>query len=369
MIKNFIPTGPKYVIDVAGIDAAFPWFRNLKGSTQDPIHHAEGDVWTHTHMVCSEMVSSVEWKALPRAEQEETFIAALMHDICKPHTRKEENGRVTNKGHSKMGAIETRQILWKEGFDIAARERICAMINVHQNPFWLIEDHEWKATQFLTETSLSVPNRLLAILAEADARGRICVDPQRIIDNVEYFRMAAKDADCFDTQFKFPNDDTRVRYFLDPLNKRPEVELFDTTEFTVTFMSGLPAMGKSTFAKKQNLPIVSFDDTRLQLDDDNTGHIVQATKEKAREYLRKKQPFVWDSANLIKQFRLPLIKLALDYGARVEVVYTESSYENMMTRNRSRDNSRVPDDYIFRLMNRWEIPTLTECHSLRWNIT
>jgi hypothetical protein len=39
----------------AAIDwAAFqgPWVEAMAGCMQDPLHHGEGDVWTHTRMVC-----------------------------------------------------------------------------------------------------------------------------------------------------------------------------------------------------------------------------------------------------------------------------------------------------------------------------
>lgn len=366
-VEQFLPKAPDWNLDWTAIDAAFPWIRKLRGSTQDPIHHAEGDVWIHVQMVASEMVALQEWRELPYAEQLETFAAALLHDVCKPETRKEEDGRITNKGHSRMGAIETRQILWRMGFDFKSRERICAMISVHQVPFWLIEKSQWESDRILIETSLSVPNRLLAILAEADAKGRICADKNKIIENVEFFRIAAAERDCYHAAFEFPNDHTRFQYFQDPQSKKPDIELYDTTdhEFVMTLMCGLPAMGKSTWSKAQGQPIVSFDAMFEEMDTDNQGHVVQAVRERARENLRKRQSFIWDSTNISRNFRGLPIQMATDYGARVRIVYVEADSAEMEARNAARDcPARVPKDAIRKMMNRWEVPTKAECHEL-----
>jgi putative nucleotidyltransferase with HDIG domain len=323
-------------------------------------------VWTHVHMVVCEMVASQEWRELPDQDRLETFAAALLHDVCKPETRREENGRITNNGHSKMGAVEARKILWKMGFGFAARERVCQMIRVHQVPFWLMERAQWEIDRIVTETSLTVPNKLLAVLAEADAKGRICADQSRMLENVEYFRMAASERGCYDTPFMFSNDHSRLQYFLTPEAKRPDIDLFDTTncDFTATFMCGLPAMGKSTWAHAQNQPIVSFDDMKEEMDTDNQGQVVQAVRERARGYLRKKKSFVWDSTNISKQFRGLPIQLALDYGARVKIVYVETSAAEMQARNSARTSTRVPDAAIGRMLNRWEVPTSVECHEI-----
>jgi predicted kinase len=376
-IERHLPEAPGWSVNWDGIDAAFPWIRKLRGSTQDPRHHAEGDVWTHVAMVCSEMAASTEWRSLDRQERLETFAAALLHDVCKPETRRvEDDGRITNRGHSRMGANEARQILWGMDFPFASRERVCAMIAVHQAPFWLLERPAWEADRILVSTSLSVPNRLLAILASADAKGRVCEDRQRIVDNVELFREAALERGCLDGPFAFANDHSRFQYFLDAERKRPDVALHDTTgaAFEMTLLSGLPATGKSTWTERatrpggtlEGQPVLSLDGLREEMDvdaSDNQGTVVQAGRERAREFLRARRSFVWDGTNLSRQFRAAPLQLAADYGARVRIAYVEAPQAEMRERNRSRA-ARVPDDVVRRMMNRWEVPTLAECHDL-----
>lgn len=376
-IKGFMPCAPLWHLDWTGIDSAFAWISKLRGSTQDPIHHAEGDVWTHVAMVVSEMVSSPEWRSLPDDERLETFAAALLHDVCKPETRAvDEDGHITNRGHSKAGANEARQILWRMGWPLDARERVCAMIRVHQIPFWLLERPVWQANALLVETSLSVPNRLLSVLADADARGRKCVDRQGIVDAVELFRDAARELGCYDEPFGFANDHARFRYFQSPQTRQPGAPIWDDTDsgFTVTVASGLPGMGKSSLIKKataaggflEGQPVVSLDGLREEMDVDpsgNQGRVVQAAKERAREFLRIRRSFVWDGTNVSQQMRSQPVSLAADYGARVRIAYVEVGEAEMRAQNRSRDEW-VVDKAVAKMMRRWEMPTLAECHDI-----
>lgn len=376
-IAYFLPAPPLWRLDWDGIDAAYPWIRKLRGSTQDPVHHAEGDVWTHVGMVTAELTSHPEWRASPPGKRLVVFAAALLHDVCKPETRRVEDGRITNRGHSRMGANEARQILWRMGWPLAEREQVCAIIKVHQAPFWLLERSAWEASRILTETSLSVPNRLLAMLAQADARGRICADWQRIVDAVELFREAARDMGCYDEAFAFANDHARFRYFQDPQSRRPDSLVWDDTDpaFTVTVMSGLPAMGKSTWIRTQTAPgatlagqaMISLDAMREEMDvdpADNQGQLIQDARERARVLLRGRQPFVWDATNLGRSMRGQTIRLAADYGARIRVAYIEAPERAMLERNASRDGNQVPVQVMARMLRHWEVPTLAECHSL-----
>ena len=85
---------------------AFDWVRALAACPQDPIHHAEGDVWIHTRMVLETLLAMPGYKALGELDRRAVHIACLMHDIAKPATtRTEEGGRITAKGHSRAGEL------------------------------------------------------------------------------------------------------------------------------------------------------------------------------------------------------------------------------------------------------------------------
>ena len=42
-----------------------PWFRAMADCAQDAQWHSEGDVWTHTQMVCQQLLKLDEWLGLP----------------------------------------------------------------------------------------------------------------------------------------------------------------------------------------------------------------------------------------------------------------------------------------------------------------
>ena len=64
------------------LDAELSWVRAMRDCPQDPIHHAEGNVWIHTRMVLEALVALPRWRALPTRERELVFAACLLHDIA-----------------------------------------------------------------------------------------------------------------------------------------------------------------------------------------------------------------------------------------------------------------------------------------------
>src|SRR5262249_58363827 len=51
------PRPPAWGVDWAALDEAYEWVRALRGCGQPPEHHGEGDVWTHTRMVCQALAA------------------------------------------------------------------------------------------------------------------------------------------------------------------------------------------------------------------------------------------------------------------------------------------------------------------------
>ena len=51
--------------------------------------------------------------------------------------------------------------------------------------------------------------------------------------------------------------------------------------------------------------------------------MVARARERAREYLRRKQSFIWNGANINRQQREHCISLCAAYNARVRIVYME----------------------------------------------
>ena len=122
----------------------------------------------------------------------------------------------------------------------------------------------------------------------------------------------------------------------------------------MTVISGLPGAGKDTWISDRmpGLPVISLDALRIELDEEATGsqgRVVQAAREKAREFLRRQEDFVWNATNLSRDLRTQLIDLPTAYRAQVRIVYVETSPDTLFRQNRERSNP-VPAEAIERML-------------------
>lgn len=341
----------------------FSWVEALRDCPQDPVHHAEGNVWIHKGMVLEAMAADKRFAAAGDAERDILWAAAALHDVAKPETTEVlADGRVTAKGHSARGTLRARRILWELGMPFARREEVCGLIRYHQLPFYLIERED--AQRMAAAIALVARWELLAILAEADIRGRICQDLRRVLENIALFAEF-----CREEVREFPSPLARFEYFRRE-DRAMDYAAHDSTVVEVVVMSGLPGAGKDTWVARQlpDWPVISLDRLRAEMDvgpTDNQGAVVQAGKERAREFLRKRQRFVWNATNLSRQMRTQLIDLLAGYGARVRLVYVEAPPEVLFAQNRGRERV-VPPAVIERLLSKWEVPDVSEAHEVTY---
>ncbi len=370
-LRAFCPTAPDWSVDWPGLDARYDWVRRMAECPQDAQYHAEGNVWIHTRMVCERLAELDGFRALDPSDRNIVFAAALLHDVAKPDcTKHEDDGRITSKGHSGRGERLTRKLLWQLGADMHTRERIARLVRLHQVPFFLIEQDQ--AIKIAHRVSLSVRADLLALVAEADARGRRCAeqkDQTRMTDNVELFRELCREQHCYDRPREFASGLTRFEYFRKP-DRDPNYEAYDDTRCEVIVMCGLPATGKDTWIANNanDLPVVSLDAVRAEIGvdpKDNQARVIDHARELARQHLRKGEGFVWNATNLVRDHRNAIVDLCTDYKARVRLVYLDAAEPVLRSRNSAREKP-VPSSALNRMVDRWTVPDAAEAPEVHW---
>ena len=344
-----------------------PWARAMAACGQDPLWHAEGDVWTHTRLVAAELERLDEWPWLDRASQLKLVFTALFHDAGKPATTVLDpaTGRTRSPKHAVAGMEIGRAVLRDLGCGLAFREDVANLVRYHGRPPYLLEKPD--PAREIIALSWLVTHRLLYAFALADTRGRRTSEMARPEDTLHLWRMVAEENECFEQPFPFANDHARFLFYRDALSSLHYTPREDY-RCTVTLVSGLPGSGKDTWLAdhRPDLPVVSLDDIRAALDvepTDDQGAVVQAARERCREHLRARRDFAFNATNTVRQTRTRWIDLFAEYGARVEVSYLEPPLPVIFRQNESR-RTGVPRRVIDRLVGKLEPPTATEAHAV-----
>lgn len=342
------------------------WVARLAGCPQPPQFHAEGDVATHTRMVLEALESDPVFGRLSPADQTLVWNAAMFHDVAKPDCTREGPHGLTSRGHSRRGALLTREILWRSNSEPAEREAVAALVGYHMAPFFLLEQTDPRHR--LLCMSLAVRCDLLALLARCDARGRIAPDQGRLLEAVELFEQLAQEEGVWQQPRLFPSEASRVHYVR--VGGDPDREVFFQPRCRVTVTSGLPGSGKDTWLGRHapELPQVSLDAWRQQLGvdpRDEQSRVIEAAREQARGFLRAGQDFAWNATNLSRELRARCLQLFHDYGAEIRLVHTETGCVELLRRNRERAAS-LPEAALEGLIKRWEFPHPGEAHQLVW---
>ncbi len=385
-IKALIPAPPCTEIDWSGWERTElrRYIERMRATPQSALWHGEGDVWTHTKMVCGELVSDSAYGGLAASEREAVFLAALLHDVGKVSCTAVSGDEVTSAGHAIAGSKLARAFLWTE-WELcgtaearALRETVCTLIRYHSTPPHLGIDGEAERKLIeIASFASPVPYfslELLSILVRADIKGRIARDLRQSLETVDMAFLLAAELGITRGSYPFPDPVTKHAYLSGRAVAR-DYPLYDDTWREVILLSGLPGTGKDTWIRKNcpALPVISLDDIRLELkisptDKEKQGVVISCARERARELLRKKEPFVWNATNITAQIRLKQLDLFRKYHAYTRVVFLETSLSKELERNAARTTA-VPEGVIYDLLSKTELPAPSEAHSVEWVIT
>ncbi|MCL2102542.1 MAG: AAA family ATPase [Syntrophorhabdaceae bacterium] len=382
LLISFVPpAGETINWDMITQSSLSPYFTSMSKTMQNMEWHGEKDVLTHTKMVCEKLIQLKEWQKLGRHDQEALFIAALFHDIGKIACTRSENNQVISPNHTAIGDRMTRAILWKD-FGLSGtqqarnfRETICCLIRHHSKPLFFYKD-ESPIRNAITiaangDLARGYTNEMLYILGKADILGRISKNINEQLDNLEFFKEISEESGCFNKAISFPDPFSRYAY-LSGRDILPGQKLYNDAWGTVILLAALPGTGKDAYIQKffTDLPVVSLDALREEMDLSHTGSqskTVYSARERAKEYLRNRKPFVWNATNIKPALRKNQIELFIQYKAMVKIVFLETSWEEMLRRNKNRKNI-VPESAIEKMLDQLTMPNLREAHEVEWGI-
>lgn len=143
----------------------FDMLKNIKSTKQSPKYHPEGDVWNHTMLVIDEAA-----KVKSQSKNQSVFMwAALLHDIGKPITSKNNRGKITSYDHDKVGARISKEFLSKFTQDEVFISEVSQLIRYHMHILFVANNLPFADTKGMKQNT---DVNEVALLGLCDRLGR-----------------------------------------------------------------------------------------------------------------------------------------------------------------------------------------------------
>jgi predicted kinase len=390
----------------AALREVLPLFDELLDTPQDPVWHAEGDVATHTRMVCEELeeatargVSACTDPYMRRL----TRLGALLHDIAKPLVTREdttpERVRIIAPRHAERGASYIIYRLLDAGCPNRLAFDVARLVELHHEPKFLIIKSRGPGEY--RRLARKAPMAALYDLEMADMRGRRCEDRQDQIELIELFRVACEEHGVWDAEQARAWRGEFAAHIHDalaalPLARRRRAvmegiwglergEIFTPHEAVskelargerfceLTMLYGPSGSGKSHKAQsiqkiKTFDTVIALDAIRQELtgdaaDQSQNKQAVMVARDRLRDALRAQHTILWDATNLIRDFRSPVLQLAMDYQAATTMIAMHVSPDLCHARNAARERS-VPAGVVAHQFDALRWPETDEAHHI-----
>ncbi len=178
-------------LEMGVIDQLFPELQVLVGCPQEKEWHPEGDVWIHTLQAIDEATLLID--DLPKAQKITVMLAVLCHDLGKPSTTKEIDGRIRSLAHEEAGVAPTEKFLDRlnihtiDGYHV--REQVIALVANHLKPGQFYKQQATVTDGAFRRLARKCELELLYRVAKADSLGRHAIDaPEPDSEAQEWFR-------------------------------------------------------------------------------------------------------------------------------------------------------------------------------------
>jgi predicted kinase len=381
-------------VDILG--DRFPLLREYQSTPQDCQWHAEGNLHIHTGMVLNETYKILQTEAthLDRDRRLSLILGALLHDIYKPITTKEQEIAGKIRLVTPQHAIKGRSYLALKlmGLDLpySIVENTLSLVGYHHEPKQLVTQHK-SPGEYQKLARLSEPE-LLYWLELADIRGRECSDREQQLEIVEMYGLSARKYQAwqgfgaeyqpwrayFKRELADWNQDTRDLVFAQAIARYeagkifdPESELARSSSYRDAFPQvvitfGVSGSGKSTWIE-QNLgdhTVISLDTLRAKIassrsDQSQNSKVIQVAQEQLKTLLRSQSRIVWDATSLSYDFRQQVISISRQYGALITLIIFHCPETIYQERNRQRRHS-IPEEVLLQQIQSLEFPELDE---------
>ncbi|MFO0985537.1 MAG: HD domain-containing protein [Planctomycetota bacterium] len=171
LLGALAPSWGLEVLRAMGALRFFPELAALIGCAQEPEHHPEGDVWTHTLLA----LDRAAWlrPSSPRARV--LLLAVLCHDLGKPATTTSECGRIRCSNHDVVGERIARTFLDRLTTEVKVIEEVAALVRDHLAPMQLHRAPN-VGDGAIRRLALHVDLQQLVLTACADHLGRTRAD-------------------------------------------------------------------------------------------------------------------------------------------------------------------------------------------------